>query len=80
MIMDPNQTLGLREGLRQPLEGARDALLEAGKQARQVIGEVGQTVDPLRTSLEEAISAYPLKAVMGAFAAGVVMGWLIKRT
>ena len=78
--MDKIQTLGWADGVTRPLEDARNALLEAGKEARHVIGEVGETIGPLRGTLEQTIAAHPLKALMFALAAGVLLGWWIKRS
>ncbi len=62
------------------LQNARDAITEVGKDAQQAMLDVGRAVGPLRNSLEQTITAHPLKSILVALAAGVILGWLIKRS
>ncbi len=78
--MERDRTMRWDDGPAGALLVARDTISDVGKEARQVIQEVGQAVGPLRTTLEQTITAHPLKAIMAALAAGVLLGWLIKRS
>ena len=78
--MEPNQTLRWTETLRPPVQEARRALEEVGKEARHALGEIGHAIAPARLSLEQSIVAHPMRAVALSIAAGVFLGWLIKRS
>lgn len=77
--------------VRQPMEGARQAFGDASRQAqrgledlsrsaRNTIGDMQDAIGPYRRSLEEAIVSNPVKAIGASLAAGVLLGWLIKRS
>ncbi len=57
-----------------------DSLKQPLKDARTALDEAGRAVTPYRNSLEQAITSNPVKAVALALAAGVFLGWLIKRS
>ena len=76
---------------RQPMEDAREALGDVGKQAQRgfqdmsrsaqnAFGEMEEAITPYRRSLEDAIVSNPVKAVGVSLAVGVLLGWLIKRS
>jgi hypothetical protein len=80
MTVEMNRILSWGEGLKRPWQEAGGALADLGKDARHAMGDVGEAVGPLRRSLERTITTHPLKAVLVALAAGVVLGWIIKRS
>ena len=77
--MDPNQALAWSESVKQPLEQARHAIDEMGKEARHALKDVRHAIGPVQHSLEQAIVDHPVKAVGLSLAMGVFLGWLIKR-
>jgi ElaB/YqjD/DUF883 family membrane-anchored ribosome-binding protein len=77
--MEPHQTLGWRETLDRPVGEARQLLGEMVSEAGRTLRELGSATDSARESLEQSIAANPIKAVGLSFAAGVFLGWLIKR-
>jgi ElaB/YqjD/DUF883 family membrane-anchored ribosome-binding protein len=78
--MDPSQMLPWSDTLKQPLQEAREAIDHAGREARHALDTVGRSIGPVRRSLEQTISANPIKAVGLSLAVGVFLGWLIKRS
>lgn len=75
----------------KPMEEAREALGDLGKQAQHgfqdmsrsaqdAFGDMGDAITPYRRSLEDAIVSNPVKAVGVSLAVGVFLGWLIKRS
>ena len=77
--MESNRTSGWSETLKRPLSEAQQVFGEVSKDARTAVGELGQVVAPVGKSLEQAIVAHPFKAIGISFAAGIFLGWLMKR-
>jgi hypothetical protein len=78
--MAQDRATGWGDGLGGRLQDAREAITEVGKEAQQAVVDVGLAVGPLRNSLEHTITAHPVKAILVALTAGVILGWLIKRS
>ena len=78
--MESNRILGWSDTLKRPVAEARQVFGDVSREARHVLGELGQVVAPVRKSLEQAVVAHPLKVIGISFAAGVFLGWLFKRT
>jgi ElaB/YqjD/DUF883 family membrane-anchored ribosome-binding protein len=78
--MDPNQTLPWSDTLKQPLQETRQAIGQVGREARHALETARRSIGPARRSLEQTISAHPIKAVGFSLALGVFVGWLIKRS
>ncbi len=78
--MDPNQTVGWRETLQHPVSAAAETFSEVSRQTQHALGNLGDAVAPVRRSVEQAIVTRPIQAVVLSFAAGVLLGWLIKRS
>ena len=63
----------------QARDGWSSALPGSLQEARIALDELAQTIDPARRSFEKTVADHPLKALFISLAAGVVLGWLIKR-
>jgi hypothetical protein len=56
-----------------------DTFSQSLGEAQHALRELGHTLDPVRTTFEQAISDHPVKAGVLSLALGVLLGWLIKR-
>lgn len=73
------QDSGRRERWNGPAEEARLAG-SVLSQTRQLADDLGRVIASARRPLQQTISAHPYRALGISFAAGVLLGWIIKRS